>query len=122
MAANPNDQIPMTKDQLKPNDPNDLIDVDERRLMAALSYVGVLVFIPLLTAKNDPFILLHAKQGLVLVIGYVVAILAVNWIETAGSILFLVLLLVNVIALVQALLGKRWRIPGIYQIANSFKI
>ena len=109
------------KSQRRPEGP-ELIDVDERQLMAALSYVGILVFVPLLTAKDDPFISLHAKQGLVILVGYVVAILAVNWIEVAGSILFLVLLLVNVVALVQALLGKMWRIPVIFQIANSFKV
>jgi len=36
--------------------------------------------------------------------------------------LFLVLLTVDVIALVQALLGRRWKIPVIGQIAEQFKI
>lgn len=113
----PNSQIP--QDQ---NDPGKLIDVDERRVMAALSYVGILVLVPLIYRKNDAFAVLHAKQGLVILGGYIVAIMAVNWIEVVGSLLFLGLALINITALVQTLLGRSWKIPVIYQIANSFRI
>ncbi|MBC7836791.1 hypothetical protein H7X87_03375 [Acetobacteraceae bacterium] len=37
-------------------------------LMGVLSYLGPLVIIPLLTAKEDPFVRFHVKQGLVLLI------------------------------------------------------
>lgn len=42
-------------------------------LMGILAYLGILVLIPLLTsAKNDPFVKFHAKQGLVLFIAEIV--------------------------------------------------
>jgi len=36
--------------------------------MGILSYLGILVIIPLLVAKGDPFVKFHIKQGLVLLI------------------------------------------------------
>lgn len=37
-------------------------------LMACLAYVHILVLIPLLTKRDDPFVLFHIKQGLVLLL------------------------------------------------------
>lgn len=104
------------------NDQNEVVDVDESKLMAALSYVGVLVLVPLLVRRDDAFVRWHAKQGLVLLIGMVIALLAVVWVPVIGNVLFLVLLVVSVIGLVQALLGRRWKIPIIGQVADSFRI
>ena len=39
---------------------------NETTIMASLSYVGPLVLIPFLTKKEDPFIMFHVKQGIVL--------------------------------------------------------
>lgn len=101
---------------------NDVTGLDERRLMAALSYVGVLVFVPLLMRKDDPFVRWHVQQGLVLLAGIILALLAAAWIAAVGNVLFLLLLVVDLIALVQALLGRRWKIPGIGQLAEQFRI
>lgn len=101
---------------------NDVVDIDENKLLAALSYVGVLVLAPLLIKKDDPFVRWHAKQGLVILVGMIVALIAAAWIPMVGNLLFLILLVVSVVGLVQALLGRRWRIPIIGQIADSFKI
>ena len=106
------------------NDQKEIIDIDEAKIMAALSYLGVLVFVPLLVLmrKEDPFVRWHVKQGLVLLAGIVIALLAAAWIPVVGNILFLLLLIVNIIALVQTLLGKRWVIPVIGQLAEKFRI
>ncbi|MFH1354484.1 MAG: hypothetical protein ABIH36_04370 [bacterium] len=103
-------------------DDRQVVDVDENKLLAALSYVGVLVLAPLLMGRNNSFVRWHAKQGLVILIGMVVALMAAAWMPVVGNVLFLVLLIVSVIGLVQALLGRSWRIPIIGQIADSFKI
>ena len=103
-------------------DPNNIIDIDEQKMMAALSYVGFLVLVPLFVSRDDKYVNWHAKQGLVLLIGLILAVVAAQWIAAVGNILFLVLLLVDVAALVQALLGKWWKIPVIGEIAQKFKI
>jgi uncharacterized membrane protein len=38
------------------------------KLMAALSYLGILVLIPIFTHKDNPFVKFHIKQGLLLLI------------------------------------------------------
>lgn len=114
-----NDQLPMTK----PNPPGgDVTGIEERYLMAALSYVGVLVLVPLLVRRDDPFVRWHAQQGLVLLAGFVLAIVAAAWVAVVGNVLFALLLFANVIALAQALLGRRWKIPGVGHLAEKFRI
>ena len=108
-------------------DPNleeqdNIIDVDEQKIMAALAYVGFLVIVPLLVSRDDKYVLWHTKQGLVLLAGLILAVIAAQWIATVGNILFLVLLLVDVAALIQALLGKWWKIPVIGDIASKFRV
>jgi fumarate reductase subunit D len=110
----------MTDNTQKPND--NVVGVDDNKVMAALSYLGILVLIPLLVKKDDPYVRWHAKQGLVLLIGFIVASVASPWIPMLGNLLFLVLLIVDVIALVQALQGKKWRIPIIGDLADKFNI
>ncbi|WP_416147466.1 hypothetical protein ACM26V_14660 [Salipaludibacillus sp. HK11] len=43
-------------------------DVEDNKLMAVLAYLGILVLIPLLAAKESRFAQYHANQGLVLII------------------------------------------------------
>ncbi len=90
--------------------------------MAALSYVAFLVLIPLLVRRNDPYVVWHAKQGLVILIGLILAVVAAQWMRAPANILFLVLLIANAIGLVQALIGKKWKIPVIGNLADKFKI
>ncbi|HHV09622.1 MAG TPA: zinc-ribbon domain-containing protein [Clostridiales bacterium] len=49
-------------------DPKDIAD---NKLMAALSYIGILVLIPWLAAPNSRFVRYHARQGLTLFIAYI---------------------------------------------------
>jgi fumarate reductase subunit D len=106
----------------EPNRKDELVDIDEARIMASLAYLGVLVFVPLIMHKDDPQVNWHVKQGLVILIGLVLALLAVPWNSAVGTLLFLILIIVDVVALVQALLGRRWRIPLIGQLAEKFEI
>jgi uncharacterized membrane protein len=43
-------------------------DVEKNKVMALLSYLGILVLVPILAAKDSPFAKYHANQGLILVI------------------------------------------------------
>lgn len=90
--------------------------------MAALAYVGVLVLIPLFTRKNNPFVYFHVKQGLVLLIGEVIALIASQWIVLAGNLLFVVLMIASVVGLVQALQGRRFKLPVIGDLAEKFSV
>lgn len=102
---------------------NDITGIESRALMAALSYIGVLVLIPIITrAVRDPFIQFHAKQGLVIFVGEILAIIAAVWIPLIGGGLFLLMLAAAVAGLFRALGKDMWEIPGIATIAKSFSL
>lgn len=132
MAEMTNDQAPMTKENPNPNAQTSepiqqnqelvVTDVSDEKLMAALAYLGFLVFIPLLTRKGDPYVQFHVKQGLVIFLGEVIAVIAVQWLSAIGNIFFVLLLIASVVGLFQSLQGRRFKIPGIGQIADSFNI
>lgn len=105
-----------------PSPEKSVVDISDQNLMAALSYVGFLVLVPLLTRKDDPYVHFHAKQGLVIFIGEVVAVVAGQWIGVVGGLLFVLLLIASVIGLIQSLQGRRFRIPGIAEISDKFSI
>lgn len=72
-----------------------------QKLMGILSYLGILVIIPLLTTRQDPFVKFHIKQGLVLV-----CIEVLVWI--LGSMfwsVWIILNLVNIGTLILSIIG-----------------
>ena len=90
---------------------------DERRGMAAISYLGVLCLIPLIFAKDSAFAQYHAKQGLVLaIIGIVVRMLAdLLWRVPFGgaltSLVYIALLVITIMGILKALKGEKFEIP-----------
>ena len=43
-------------------------DIEQNKLMAILAYLGILVIIPILAAKESKFARFHSNQGLILLI------------------------------------------------------
>ncbi len=96
----------------------DAKDVEENKVIAALSYIGVLVFVPLLTKKDSKFAQTHARQGLIMLI-----VAVVLWVvPIVGWALEAVVLVVNIIALVNALQGKYWKIPLAHDLSLKLNI
>lgn len=50
------------------NDSGDVNDIQDNKVMAVLSYIGILVLIPIFGAKNSKYAQYHASQGLTLCI------------------------------------------------------
>ena len=50
--------------------------MEGNKLLAAISYIGILFLVPLLAAKDDAFARYHANQGLVLFIANIAAAIA----------------------------------------------
>lgn len=72
-------------------------DVKDEKLMAILSYIGLLFIVPLILKPNDKFVKFHVKQGIILTIGWMV-----------GSVLYPLLglgFLVHVAVLVLSIMG-----------------
>ncbi len=104
------DQITMVPDQK---------DVQENKIFAALSYLGILVLVPLLAKKESKFAMFHAKQGLVLLIGWII-----GWLLSfvlIGFLLDIVLIIFTIWGLVNAATGKMVKLPVIGDLAEKFK-
>ena len=100
-------------------------DIQDNKVIAALSYFGLLVLIPLLAKKDSPYCQFHAKQGLVLLIAWVaIGIVAVipilGWIVSILGSLFL--FVAFIIGIVNAFSGKVKELPLIGQFGAKFNI
>ena len=100
-------------------------DVDDNKLIAALSYIGILCLIPLLAKKDSKYAQEHGKQGLVLLIAEVIMMVIgvvpiLGWIISFFAWIFF--LIVAIIALVKCLMGEFWEIPLLGKYRHQFKL
>ena len=93
-----------------------------KKLMAALSYFGILVIIPLLSkSKDDAFVNFHIKQGIVLFIAYLVSTILIG-IPIIGWFLSFFLFILFLIGILNVLGGKKSELPFIGKLADKIKI
>lgn len=101
--------------------------------MAILAYLGILVIVPFFTdAKNDPFVKFHIKQGLALIIAWIVmgivsvvmgmavAIPSLFFLSFLIPLIDLGLLIINIIGIINAATGKQKELPVIGSFARGF--
>jgi uncharacterized membrane protein len=97
----------------------------DNKAIALLSYIGLLVLIPLLVEKEDEFVQFHAKQGLVLLITGI-AISVINIIPILGQIIFLFgglgCLFLALTGIINVLNGQKKQLPLIGQFSEKFNI
>lgn len=93
-------------------------DIEENKLVAALSYIWILFLIPLLVKKDSPFAQFHAKQGLVLVI----ASFLFSLIPFLGWLGNLTLFFVCFLAIIRTVSGQAWEIPYVKDVVKKFNI
>jgi uncharacterized membrane protein len=100
-------------------------DIEENKVIAALSYLGLLVLVPLLAKKDSPFCQFHAKQGLVLLVAWVI-IGAVSIIPILGWIIGILgsifLFACFIIGILNALTGEIKELPLIGQYSSLFNL
>ncbi|MFH1425871.1 MAG: DUF4870 domain-containing protein [Candidatus Kerfeldbacteria bacterium] len=97
-------------------------DAEENKMMAVLAYIGILVLVPLLAAKDSKFAQYHAKQGLALfiaevVIGLVGIIPFIGWLVMFVG--FLACLVLAIMGIMNALNGKEKELPLLGPIAKK---
>jgi uncharacterized membrane protein len=99
--------------------------VHKNVLMAILAYIGPLVIVSYIVAKDDPFVKFHIKQGLVL---FVVEV-AVWFLEMfmwqlweLFNLIDLAALIFAIIGIVYASQGKETKLPFIGDFARYFPI
>lgn len=114
--------------QVSPEEPKqmtDAADIENNKVMAALSYFSVLVFIPIFAAPKSKFARFHANQGLVLLIAEVIfsvlhyilkmVVYAISWrlsfLTTIVSFAEIFLLVFSILGMVNAVTGQEKKIP-----------
>ena len=88
------------------------------KLLAAISYIGILFLVPLLAAKDDAFARFHANQGLVLFIANIAAAIAcfiLGFIPVIGVIVAwiirIALFVLMIFGIINALKGEMKPLP-----------
>ena len=93
------------------------------RFLAASSYLGILCFIPLVMNKDDEFVYFHAKQGLVIWMWGVLALIAL-YLPGIGKWFFgfstMAVLVLSLIGLTAVALNKAWKLPLVHSFAARF--
>ena len=115
-----NDTVAAAADSLKKlnNTPDstdqfDAADINDNKILAALSYLSWLVLIPLLVSKSR-FVKFHANQGLILfiasfIVGVVAVIPILGWLVSfVGGIVTFVLAIIGIVNVVN---GKAKQLP-----------
>lgn len=92
-------------------------DASENKFWALLSYFGILCVIPLLGKKESPFAQFHAKQGLVITLGWLLA-----WFPVFGWILGFILFVLDIIGIINVLTGKKEKLWIVGDLAEKLNI
>ncbi len=93
------------------------------KMLALMSYLGILVFVPLVMNRDDQYVYFHARQGLVI---WIIGILAIFTLYLPGvgkfffSSLATLVLLFSFAGIVSVLFYKAWRLPLIYTLSTRF--
>ncbi len=96
--------------------------VAEGKGIAWLSYLGILVIIPILLQKENPFVKFHIRQGIALLILWI-CLAFISIIPFIGHIIgfigWIVLLVLSIWGIVNALKGKEDPLPLVNKLAEK---
>lgn len=97
--------------------------------MAVLSYLGPLVIVSYIVAKDEPFVKFHIKQGLVLFASEIALwvlssffFMMLYQLWMLYQLLNLAIFVLAVVGIVNAIQGKEKELPLVGQFAKHFKI
>lgn len=92
-------------------------DIEDNRLIAAISYISLLCLIPLLLKKDSKFCQEHGRQGFIVFLLSVVTCV-LGWVPVLGWFVLaplgsILVFIISVVGFVKALQGEFWEIPVI---------
>jgi uncharacterized membrane protein len=99
-------------------------EVEDGKALAAIGYLWVLFFLPLVVKPDNRFCRAHAKQALVLFIASAVlttfSFLIIPFF--GAGLMPLLIFVLQIVALVKTLQGQFWKIPGAWDIAERIPL
>ena len=106
---------------LAPQDPQ----IQDGKFFAAIGYINILCFVPLILKKENKFAQFHGKQALVLFILEIAASI-LKAVPALGDLVFTVSFVVfgilSLVGVLKVLMGEYWEIPVIYEIAHRITL
>ncbi|MCK4427902.1 MAG: hypothetical protein KAW16_05415 [candidate division Zixibacteria bacterium] len=98
--------------------------IEEGKAAAMLGYIPFMCFVPLIKMKDNPFAFRHGKQGLIL---FIIEIIAVIFLlpkisDLLWTVVLVLCLAAAVAGIIFSLQGQDWKIPFIGDWANKLKI
>jgi len=97
-------------------------DILDGKIYCILSYLSILCIIPLILKKNNPFVLAHGKQGLIIfIIQTAVWILSIV-VPAILTPLTFVLMVLSFIGLISVLKGEFIRLPIMADLADKISL
>lgn len=104
-----------------PQDP----EIQDAKFFAAIGYLNILCFVPLVLKKGSKFAQFHGKQGLVLFILEIAASI-LKVVPALGDLVFTVAFVVfgilSLIGIVKVLMGEYWEMPVVHEIAHRISL
>lgn len=96
-------------------------DVEDAKAVTYLAYIGILFLVPLLAKKESKFAQYHAKQGLVLTIGWFLGSFLYIFFGL-GALVHLAILVFSIMGLINVSNGQMKDLPIVGDIAKKFNI
>ncbi len=99
-------------------------EIEEGRAAALLAYVPFMCFVPLLKMRHNRFALRHGKQGLVLLMVEILALIFyIPFVSRHFWALVLILaLLASFYGVLQVLQGRNWKLPLLGELAEKIRL
>ena len=118
----PDEQVPAAPVVVNPATAGGDTVREQDKMMLVLAYLGILSLVPMLTVKDSEFVKWHGKNGLVLGVGGFIALSilgAIPFVQFIVCLGFPGLIVLDVMSMMKALRGERWRLPGIADLADK---
>lgn len=100
---------------------NDAKDVEENKAITYLSYLGLLFLVPMLAKKDSKFAQFHAKQGLVLTVGWFIGCF-LYIVFFLGGLVHLAIVVLSIMGLINVSKGEKKDLPIVGDLAKKFNL
>ncbi len=120
---NPHESLKSITDE-KEKDYESYRDIEEGKSGAVLAYIPFLCFIPLVMMKDNEFALKHGKQGLLLLLIEIVAVIFLfpGISDFFWKIILIFCFITAILGIIYSLQGKELKIPYLSKFVNKFQI
>ncbi|MCB9800282.1 MAG: DUF4870 domain-containing protein [Candidatus Omnitrophica bacterium] len=111
----------MLSDNQNPEAASDDLQIRDGKFFAAIGYLFILCFVPLILKKDNKFAQFHGKQALVLFILEIAACI-LKAVPAVGDLVFtasfVVFGILSIVGIMKVLMGEYWEVPVVSEIAE----